>query len=78
MDVKYFETSDFQLGSTLLSLGYKFEALDSADLSRLKFCFIRDDGLDEAVQAFWRGDIRVEPKIFCYSQKIIRNRMKNL
>jgi len=73
--MKYFQTSDFPLSTTLISNGFKLDHIDRSDISRVQFCFERSEELDENVQAFWRGDLRIEPKTFCVNQKLLKSQL---
>lgn len=74
MSMNYFQTSDFPLATTLVALGFKMEYIDKSS-ERAEFCFNRVDGLDEVVQWFWRDEVRIEPKLFCMNQKILKSRL---
>jgi len=71
--------SDFQISSVLLYLGYSLSSLDRTNPERVKFCFDIDEGetIYEAVDAFWKGTLRLEPKNLFMNQKILRTRLLN-
>ncbi len=71
----YFITSDFPLGVTLLSLGFSLESISREDSRRASFYFQREESLDKTVQAFWRDDLRIEPKQFYLNQKLLKSRI---
>lgn len=68
----YFETTAFDLVCTLVYLGYKIESIDRRDEPRANFIFKREDGLDQAIQSYWKGELMVEPKRFYYCQREIK------
>lgn len=70
-----FSTSDFPLGVTLISFGYKLDLVSVSTSGRASFYFLREDGLDDAVQAFWRDELRIEPKQFYLNQKLLKSRI---
>jgi hypothetical protein len=74
MNMSHFETSDFPLGITLITLGFPLDYI-SKSTDRMGFQFRRENGLDEAVQAFWRDELRVEPKLFYLNQKLLKSRI---
>ena len=75
MQNNYFQTSDFPLATTLASLGFQIESLDRTS-ARVEFCFENTQELNEAVQAFWRGnEIKVDPQVFVMNQKLIKSRL---
>jgi len=71
--------SDFQLASVLLHLGYPLSSLDRTNPERVKFCFDIDEGetIYEAVDAFWKGTLQLEPKSLFMNQKILKTRLLN-
>jgi hypothetical protein len=71
-----FETSDFGLAASINTY-YLLWAIrnDHRDPSRKTFVFKRDDGLDEFVQAYWRGEIRVEPRDYENKRKELKTRI---
>ncbi len=71
--------SDFTLATFLASQGYVIEYLDRSDPERVQFCFSFDskESFMEAMNAFWRGETRVEPKQFHNCQKFLKNRLYN-
>jgi len=75
--MQYFETSEFILGISLLTLGFSIETLDKTNPSRIQFVFKRTKELDQAIQFFWSNELRLEPKLFHYNQKNLKNRINN-
>lgn len=75
MNNAYFSTSDFPLAVTLLSLGFILDSLNSGDAGRSEFRFSRETSLDETVQAFWRGELRLEPKTLFLNHKLLKSRL---
>jgi hypothetical protein len=75
--MKTFNTTDWPLVNTLFCLGFKIDYLDRHDPQRIEFCFIREQGLDEAVQSFWRGEISLPVQQIFASQKLLKSRMNS-
>lgn len=73
--MNHFKTSDFHLASTLVTLGFKLDIIDHPPNRKAEFLFIRDDGLDTTIESFWRGDLRIEPRLFCTNQKMLKSRL---
>jgi hypothetical protein len=69
-----FSTSDLSLASALLSLGYRLEVVEKQYPKSL-FLFQRTKYLDEAVQGFWSGELRIEPKSYFNCLKEIKSRL---
>jgi len=70
-----YSTSDLGCGSHLHCCGFTLEILDRSDPNRVEFCFKRDEGIDEAIQAYWSGTARVNPMALLMSQKILKQRL---
>lgn len=73
--MKPYGTTDFYLATTLVTLGYKLDVIDHAPNTRAEFLFERKDDLDQAIESFWRGDLRIEPRLFCTNQKMLKARL---
>jgi hypothetical protein len=70
-----FETSDLNLSCVLLSLGYSLDSIDKTSPSKAKFLFVRSDGLDDVIQAFWARALKLEPLSILTNLKILKNRL---
>lgn len=72
-----FETSDFPLCVTLLTLGFTIDALNGADPNRIVFCFSQTDSLIDSIKKYWTGQLSVEPKSFWNAQRELKARIRN-
>lgn len=71
----YYRTADLAL-STALSLWYPLESVDKlANSRKAEFVFRRDDQLDQLVEAYWRGDLQVEPQRYFAQLRAIKARL---
>jgi hypothetical protein len=70
----FYETSDLCLSATLLWLGFRLDAVDKGS-PKAKFIFQRSEDLNKAIETFWSGEIRVEPKSFFNCIKEIKSRL---
>lgn len=75
MNNEHFTTSDFPLATCLMTLGYQIAHLDRSNPQRVEVAFERDEQLDEIVQSFWRGDLRIEPKAYHLNQKLLKSQL---
>lgn len=73
--MSFYNTSDFYLATTLVTLGFKLHAIDHPQNGRAEFLFERVDGLDEVIESFWRRSLYVEPALFCTNQKMLKARL---
>lgn len=72
-----FQTSDLPLAVSLLVLGFDLDGLDASNPSRVVFRFSQQDSLSEAVDAFWKGELSLEPKAFWNVQRELKARIRN-
>ncbi|MCX6756291.1 MAG: DUF5659 domain-containing protein [Candidatus Nomurabacteria bacterium] len=71
----FFECSDISLASTLFYFGYKIEAINKNNSSRVVFVFERDNKLDELIQGFWAHSLGVDPLGYFNCLKEIKTRL---
>lgn len=72
-----FQTSDFPLVATLVTLGFQIDSLDTSDPSRVVFTFIQTTELIETIESFWSSSTSVEPKYFCNIQRELKARIRS-
>ena len=72
----FFRTTDLPLASALLYFGYHLDSLEKGS-PKATFIFLREEGLDKTVEAFWAGELLIEPKAFFNCQKEIKSRLYN-
>jgi hypothetical protein len=70
----FYVTSDLALATTL-SLFYPIEAIDKQSSRRAYFVFKREKGLEELIEKYWRGELRIEPKTFFNQLRVIKARL---
>jgi hypothetical protein len=70
----YFETSELSLASALLCSGYKLVIVERRNPKSI-FLFERSEFLDQAIQGFWAGEMRLEPKQYFNSIKEVKSRL---
>lgn len=78
MQENTYETSDFYLAVTLLSLGYVIVNFDATDMSRIVFIFEKKEGILKDVEGFWTGRQKVNPKVLFMLQKELKGRMNQI
>ncbi|OGH32969.1 MAG: hypothetical protein A2953_00940 [Candidatus Levybacteria bacterium RIFCSPLOWO2_01_FULL_36_54] len=75
MNIKeYYSTSDLALTATL-SLFYSIEAIDRQNPYKAQFLFKRDEQLDKLIEAYWRGELKVNPQVYFNQLKVIKSRI---
>lgn len=70
----YYSTSDLALATTL-SLFYPIEAIDRQDPHKAQFLFKRNEELNQLIEAYWRGELKVNPATYFNQLKIIKARL---
>ena len=72
---KDFRTADLSLCGTLCVLKFVVEEVDKVSPHRSVFVFAASDELRDAVDRYWRGELRVEPQDYFNQLKIIKARI---
>jgi len=71
----FYSTSDLAL-STTVALFYPIEAIDRQESSRKAyFVFKREQALDELVESYWRGELKVNPQAYFNQLRVIKARL---
>lgn len=70
----YYQTTHLALVG-VLSLTYPIDSSDSSDPSRVVFFFKREAGLDELIEQYWRGELRVDPKRYFEQLRMLKSRL---
>jgi len=70
-----FITSDLSLAASLLTLGFNVWNLDRSNPKKSQFIFQRSIGLDLAIQKYWNGKLKMNPRLFADNQKMLKNRL---
>lgn len=71
---EYYSTSDLFCAVTV-SLWFPLDSINKTNPNRAEFTFKREPQLDSLIEAYWRGDLKVEPKQFASQIKIIKSRL---
>ena len=71
---KTYSSSDLALITTL-SLFYPIESVDKTNPRKAQFLFCRSADLDELVEQYWRGELKVEPQQFFNQLRIVKARL---
>ncbi len=70
----YYSSSDLAL-VTAISLFYPIETIDKTNPQKALFLFKREEGLDELVETYWRGELKVEPQAYFNQLRNIKSRL---
>jgi hypothetical protein len=72
----YYRTSDLNLAA-VLSLDVPIEKVDRQNPAKILFLFAESEQLRHLVDEFWKGQLRVEPKLYFSQLKNIKTRIYN-
>ncbi len=76
---KYLPISDTTLAA-YLSINFPVDHLepDKDFENKVLFYFKREPALDEAVEAYWKNTATVNPQLFAYNIKVLKNRIRSM
>lgn len=70
----YYATSDLAL-ATAISLSYPIEVIDRQNPTKAQFLFKRDSGLDQLIEAYWKGELKINPQTYFNQLKTLKARL---
>lgn len=70
----FYQTADLAL-TAAISLFYPVESIDRQNPKKALFLFKQDKGLDELIENYWKGQIKVEPQAYFNALRIIKARL---
>ncbi len=70
-----FSTHDLALSSSLLSLGFTLCDLDFTDPKKATFIFVENEEVQLAIQDYWDGKLRVNPRTYFNTLKDLKSRL---
>lgn len=70
----FYQTTDLAL-ATAISLWYPIESLDKSNVRQSVFRFKREESLDQLVEAYWRGELQVEPQSYFNQLRVLKARL---
>jgi hypothetical protein len=70
----FYTTSDLSLAAAI-SLWYPLESIDKRIPSKAQFLFKRDEQLDQLIESYWRGELRVSPQAYFNQLRVIKARL---
>lgn len=71
----YFSSYDLGLVSALVCLGYPIDYLDKSNPRKVEFFLVRQEGMEEAIQQFWAGQLHLPALGYFNSIKNLKNRI---
>lgn len=71
----YFYTFDLGCSATLISIGFELISLDKGNPRKVKFIFMRNSSIEEAVNNYWSDKLKVNARTFFDNLKMLKNRI---
>jgi hypothetical protein len=71
------ETHDIAIASALTCLDFPIISLNKSNPKRARFIFALSEGLTLSVEAFWAGNLRLDPQKYAFMLKTLKNRIYN-
>lgn len=69
-----YSTSDLALAAAI-SIYYPVIKIDKKNPKKVFFIFQKDKNLEDLIEKYWRGDLRLEPKQYFNCLKNLKNRL---
>ena len=70
-----FLTYDIGLSAALITLGYELIDLEKSNIKKVQFIFIRDTGIDNAINNYWNGDLQLDARTLFDNLKRVKNQI---
>ena len=70
-----FEITDYNLCVTLCVLGFKLTSIDKTNPQRCVFQFENESDLQKHVEEFFRGELRLDPRLVLLHAKLVKDRL---
>lgn len=70
----FYRSQDLNL-VTVLSLYIPIEKIDRSNVAKVQFLFAESDQLRQLVNDYWKGELRIEPKLYFSQLKNIKTRL---
>lgn len=70
----YYSTSDLALAAAL-SLFFPVDSIDRQNPQKALFLFKKDENLEQLIESYWKGEIKVNPSTYFNQLKIIKARL---
>jgi hypothetical protein len=69
------KTKDYYLSTTLIAKGFSLFGLELEPDGKFTFEFEQDEKLNKAVSAFYKGHLKIDPRIILLQAKLLKDRM---
>jgi hypothetical protein len=76
MKKNFYETSDFGVCVVLYTLGFKLTSINRSNPNRLVFEFEFEPDLTKAVESYFRGELKLDPRLILLNSRLIKSLIK--
>lgn len=70
---KYFHTTDINIASILMTLGFSLQGVNKSNPNKILFLFTDSSKIEKTINEFYARKIKVEPLELFYSQRLLKN-----
>ena len=70
----FYKTADLAL-TAVVFLFYPLEAINKQNPRKAQFLFKQDAELDELIEKYWKGELKVEPQAYFNALRVIKARL---
>ncbi|MDP3697161.1 MAG: DUF5659 domain-containing protein [Candidatus Taylorbacteria bacterium] len=70
----FYQTADLALAAVIF-LSYPLEAIERQNPRKAQFLFKRGSQLDELIESYWQGGLKVEPQAYFNALRVIKARL---
>ena len=70
-----FELSDYPACVALVTLGYRLIGVDKSKPNRAIFQFEKDEGIQQALESFFRDELRMNPRLILMNARVVKDRL---
>lgn len=71
----YYSTSDLNLSSTLVALGFSPDSVERSNRNKVCFLFKPSEPLSKTIESYWNDSLKISPIKLFNAQKLLKNRI---
>ncbi len=75
--MKTFDTSDYHLAITLITLGFLLVEVDKSDVRRAVFRFEHQSDIEESAKAFFDDKLTLNPRLVMANSRLLKERLRS-
>lgn len=75
MNMSTYATQDLPLAATFVALGHSLIGIERTNPKRADFCFTLNTDLEQLIDKYHSGKVRIEPRIYFDAIRQLKNRL---